>query len=84
MKILELDRINQLAAKNRSEGLTAAERAERDTLRQSYLVQMRAQMDGHLNAMTIIDPIGNNVTPLKLWARQAAAKLNAGAIAISG
>ena len=78
------DRINQLAAKHRSVGLTAAERSERDALRQSYLAQICAQMDGHLNAMTIIDPIGNNVTPLKLWARQTAAKLNAGAIAISG
>ena len=36
MRIIELDRINELAAKARHMGLSAAETAERASLRQIY------------------------------------------------
>ncbi|AUZ06150.1 MULTISPECIES: DUF896 domain-containing protein [Vitreoscilla] len=70
MRIIELDRINTLARKARAEGLSAAELAERDALRQTYLRQVRGQMTNTLANVTVLDPEGTDVTPLKLRAHQ--------------
>ena len=70
MRIIELDRINELAAKARHMGLSAAETAERASLRQTYLHKMRGQMTNTLAKVTVLDPNGTDVTPLKLRAHQ--------------
>ncbi|MFZ5591499.1 MAG: DUF896 domain-containing protein, partial [Bacillota bacterium] len=46
-----IDRINELARKQRSTGLTAAEKQEQETLRRQYLDAIRAQVIGQLEAM---------------------------------
>ncbi|MGQ9557217.1 MAG: DUF896 domain-containing protein [Desulfurispora sp.] len=46
-----IDRINELARKQRSAGLTAAEKQEQDRLRRQYLDGIRAQVVGQLEAM---------------------------------
>ncbi|MBP6552728.1 MAG: DUF896 domain-containing protein [Vitreoscilla sp.] len=68
--MIELDRINELAAKARHMGLNAAETAERASLRQTYLHKMRGQMTNTLAKVTVLDPNGTDVTPLKLRAHQ--------------
>ena len=40
----KLDRINFLARKSRSEGLSEEERAEQAALRQEYIIEFRASM----------------------------------------
>lgn len=46
-----IDRINELARKQRSVGLTAAEKQEQDRLRRQYLDGIRAQVIGQLEAL---------------------------------
>lgn len=50
-----IDRINELAAKNRSEGLTDDELAERDRLRREYLAAIRGQVRGHLSRIRYVE-----------------------------
>ena len=72
MRILELDRINELARTAKIRGLTEAELAERDTLRQGYIRAITGQLKSHLANLTVIDPEGRDVTPSKLRDAQAA------------
>ena len=71
MRIAELDRINELARKAKSVGLSEAELAERDVLRQAYIRQVCGQMNNILYTVTVIDTEGNDVTPAKLREAQA-------------
>jgi uncharacterized protein YnzC (UPF0291/DUF896 family) len=64
--IKSLDRINQLAKKEREEGLTNAERVEQQVLREDYLREIRGQVLNTFSALTILDPDGNDVTPDKV------------------
>ena len=75
MRIQELDRINQLAQKAQKMGLSRAEHAERAALRDTYLRKVRGQMTNTLSQVTVIDPAGNDVTPLKLRAHQWAGNM---------
>lgn len=72
MRILELDRINELARTAKTRALTAEELAERDILRQSYIQAVTGQLKAHLASVTVIDPDGRDVTPSKLRDAQAA------------
>ena len=72
MRINELDRINELARKAKTTAVSAAEIAERNALRQAYLRQVRGQMNNILSTVTVIDPEGRDVTPMKLRDAQAA------------
>lgn len=72
MRIAELDRINELARKAKSVGLTDAELAERDVLRQAYVKQVLGQMTNILSTVSVLDSEGNDVTPAKLREAQAA------------
>ncbi len=56
-------RINELAKKQKSTGLTAAEQAEQKRLRAEYLRLFRAGFKQQLDHITVIDPAGNDVTP---------------------
>ncbi|WP_209970848.1 DUF896 domain-containing protein [Paenibacillus eucommiae] len=64
--IKSLDRINELARKDRGEGLTSVERMEQKELRQHYLREIRGQVLSTISGLTVIDPLGNDVTPDKV------------------
>ncbi|RHW37962.1 DUF896 domain-containing protein [Neobacillus notoginsengisoli] len=66
----KIDRINQLARKAKSGGLTVDEAKEQSSLRQEYLKAFRSSMLDTLTNTTIIDPEGNDVTPEKIKARK--------------
>lgn len=72
MRINELDRINELARKAKTTALSEAEIAEHNALRQAYLRQVCGQMNNILSTVTVIDPEGRDVTPMKLRDAQAA------------
>lgn len=51
-------RINELAKKNKEEGLTAEELAERDKLRRIYIDSVKANLVGQLENTYIVRPDG--------------------------
>ena len=51
-------RINALAKKAKTEGLTAEETAERDKLRRIYIDSVKANLTGQLNNTYILRPDG--------------------------
>lgn len=68
--ITSLDRINQLAKKQREDGLTDKEKIEQRQLREEYLQQIRGQVLNTFSGMTVLDPLGNDVTPEKVREKQ--------------
>lgn len=54
-----IDRINELAKKAKTEGLTPAELSERDGLRRIYLDAIRANLTAQLDNTYIVDEEGN-------------------------
>ena len=58
MKQSRIDRINELARKSRTEGLTEAEKAEQAALRQEYVAAMRASLTGQLDNTYLLRPDG--------------------------
>ncbi|MDO8225819.1 DUF896 domain-containing protein [Bacillus cabrialesii] len=61
-----LQRINELAKKQREEGLTNAEKVEQQVLREDYLRLIRGQVLHTFSGMKVLDPLGNDVTPEKV------------------
>ncbi|MBU3829584.1 MAG: DUF896 domain-containing protein [Candidatus Limosilactobacillus merdavium] len=61
-----LKRINELAHKNKNEGLTEAETKERAKLRKEYLKNFREAMRSNIEMMRIFDDNGKEVTPEKV------------------
>ena len=53
-----IKRINELAAKAKTEGLTEEETAERDKLRRIYIDNVKASLVGRLENTYIVDPDG--------------------------
>lgn len=51
-------RINELAKKNKEQGLTPEELAERDKLRRIYIDSVKANLVGQLENTTILYPDG--------------------------
>ena len=51
-------RINELAKKNKTEGLTEEEMAERDKLRRIYIDSVKSNLVGQLENTTILYPDG--------------------------
>jgi uncharacterized protein YnzC (UPF0291/DUF896 family) len=64
--IKSLDRINELAKKERETGLTNAEMVEQIVLQQDYLREIRGQVLNTVSGLTVLDPLGNDVTPEKV------------------
>ncbi|RFB18969.1 DUF896 domain-containing protein [Bacillus sp. HNG] len=62
----KLNRINALAKKAKSVGLSDKEKEEQQELRQEYLRVFRNSMTNTLHSVTVVDPKGNDVTPEKL------------------
>ena len=52
-----ISRINELARKQRTTGLTAAEKEEQQRLRAAYLTDIRAQVKGMLDRVEIVDVV---------------------------
>ena len=51
-------RINELAKKAKTEGLSQEETVERDKLRRIYIDNVKASLVGHLENTYIVDPDG--------------------------
>ncbi|MGN7311955.1 DUF896 domain-containing protein [Alkalicoccobacillus gibsonii] len=61
-----LNQINTLAKKEREVGLSAQEKEEQQQLRKEYIKNFRGQVLSTLTGLTIVDPLGNDVTPEKV------------------
>jgi uncharacterized protein YnzC (UPF0291/DUF896 family) len=72
----KIARINELANKAKTEGLTEKEASEQKKLRQEYLQTFRKSMTNSLHSVKSVDPEGNDVTPKKLKDSQKRNKLN--------
>lgn len=59
-------RINALARKQKSEGLTEAEKAEQQQLRQHYLAAIRRSMKAELDRIEFVDEPDNPSGPRML------------------
>lgn len=73
--IIELTRINELAKKARETGLTNAEKVEQQVLREDYLRKIRGQVENTVTGLTVLDPLGNDVTPDKVRNEKASKNL---------
>ncbi|PYZ98110.1 hypothetical protein CR205_05810 [Alteribacter lacisalsi] len=62
----KIARINELARKSKSEGLSLKETAEQKELRQEYLKSVRSSFKNQLHSVKVVDDEGNDVTPAKL------------------
>lgn len=51
-----IKRINELAQKQKLNGLTGEEKEEQDKLRKQYLDAIRAQFKSTLDSISIVDP----------------------------
>ena len=52
-------RINELYHKSQAEGLTAAEKEEQQKLRKEYVANVRANLRGQLNNISIVEKDGS-------------------------
>jgi uncharacterized protein YnzC (UPF0291/DUF896 family) len=66
----KLNRINALAKKSKSEGLTIKEQQEQKELRGEYLKNVRRSFKNQLNSVKVVDEEGEDVTPEKLKKEQ--------------
>ena len=55
----QIDRINELARKAKTEGLTEAEAAEHAVLRRAYIDSVVGNLKGHLDNTYFVDEKGN-------------------------
>lgn len=62
-----LDRINELANKEKVDVLSVEEKQEQHTLRQEYLQMIRGQVINTFSTMKVVDPLGEDVTPDKVY-----------------
>ncbi len=70
MVIPILERINELSKMEKENGLTEEQRQEQARLRKEYLGIFRGSVNDLLLNSTIVDPLGDDVTPEKLRAKQ--------------
>jgi len=59
MEQYKIDRINELAKKAKTVGLTEEEQAERAVLRREYIDSVVGSLKGHLDNTYIVDEKGN-------------------------
>ncbi|HEY0828110.1 MAG TPA: DUF896 domain-containing protein [Bacilli bacterium] len=50
-----IERINQLARKKKSEGLTETEAEEQNQLRQRYIESIKGSLKSHLDSIKVVD-----------------------------
>lgn len=66
MEQAKIDRINELARKKKTVGLTGAEKVEQAKLREEYIEGYRRSVRHHIAGLKIVDEKGNDITPEKL------------------
>lgn len=66
MEQTKIDRINELARKKKTEGLTGAEKLEQERLREEYIEGYRRSIRHHIEGLKIVDEEGSDITPAKL------------------
>lgn len=71
-----IKRINELAHKSKTIGLTESEKEEQQNLRQEYLAIFRGNMKNTLMDVKVVDEEGNDVTPEKLKLEQKKKYIN--------
>lgn len=59
MEDSKIERINALARKSKSEGLTEAEKKEQALLRQEYIASVKRNLQAQLNNIDMINPDGS-------------------------
>ena len=62
----KIQRINELARKKKTVGLTGPEKVEQAKLRKEYIDGYRHSFLHHIAGIKIVDEDGNDVTPEKL------------------
>lgn len=62
----KIDRINELAKKKKTVGLTELEQAEQAELRKKYIEGYKRSLHHHIAGIKLVDEEGNDVTPEKL------------------
>lgn len=62
----KIERINELARKKKTVGLTGPEKIEQEKLRREYIEGYRRAVRHHIEGIKIVDEEGNDVTPEKL------------------
>ena len=62
----KINRINELAKKSKTSGLSIEEAKEQSQLRSEYLKTFRSSMRDTIESVKVIDPEGNDVTPGKV------------------
>ena len=65
----KIDRINELAKKHKTVGLTEEEHAERKALHREYVDSVLGSLKGHLDNTYVVDEQGNK-RPLKRTTKQ--------------
>ncbi len=65
MEKAKIDRINQLARKSKTEGLTESEKAEQQKLRDEYRADFRKSLMGQLDRVYIQEADGSTTKVLK-------------------
>lgn len=65
MEQKDIVRINELARKAKSEGLSEEEKIEQARLRQAYVAEFRKNLEAQLNSTIIVEPDGtrHKLTP---------------------
>lgn len=66
----KIERINALANKSKTKGLTIQEQLEQKKLRDAYIAAFRGGMKKTIEGVKIVDEEGTDVTPEKLKAIQ--------------
>lgn len=61
-----ITRINELANKKKTSGLSEEEQLEQDELRSIYITEFRKGFKSQLQSIKVVDSEGNDVTPEKL------------------
>lgn len=59
MKQTDIDRINELARKSKSVGLTEAEKAEQAKLRKQFIQEIRMDLKSQLDSIDIVEKDGS-------------------------
>lgn len=54
----EIDRINELARKSKTQGLSEEEKIEQKALRVKYINSFKESLEGQLNSLVIVEPDG--------------------------
>ncbi|WOV85362.1 DUF896 domain-containing protein [Sporosarcina jeotgali] len=62
----KINRINELAKKAKTSGLSIEEAKEQSQLRSEYLKTFRSTMRDTIENVKVLDPDGNDVTPEKV------------------